>query len=501
MKIGCTFYFVLVCGIAALVSQLVGIFIPKVMVFEADHIEYVNISNNAANTNLAERADIKVLRKIIYKHEPFSSINNQTLSDGNEMEFDSNKVETVTKRQLGNENTSKIAFKNSTELDSVFHSVQIIDWNDTAVNEFQNASSESYNEVNKTTQNNCEDRSSIDDSSESLDSSSEEIEEREKGWTETNDYNDNYDHENKKTTLKEDGRHAEDDENTRVKVSRCEESSSSSEEDDDDESESIDEDTAKTDPNQHDIISIGLWSSHVCIRDEKNQQICNTYSITEAIFIVENYVGYSKNDIDESLWTNIRTESALAVLCCIIALATLILSARGYFHRKQLAPLVLSIVGYIASGVLALVPVTRVMIVTVDLLSSAKQQHRTLTLSIPWSVLTFGAGALFSMIASFTLISVTWYGRKQKWRLLLKRTKHFDHEIAIRLHPDNVAKLYAAEDGELVADVYVESAEKADQESKADCQVFLECRHKQAQGRKQKGDFVGAEVEKLVDKP
>ena len=293
MKIGCTFYFVLVCGIAALVSQLVGIFIPKVMVFEADHIEYVNISNNAANTNLAEPADIKVLRKIIYKHKPFSSINNQTLSDGNETEFDSNKVETGIKRQLENENASKIAFKNSTELDSVLHSVQIINWNDTDVNEFQNASSESYNEVNKTTQNNCED-SSIDDSSESLDSSSEEIEEREKGWTETNDYNDNYDHENKKTTLKENGSHAEEDEHTRVKVSRCEESSSSSEEDDD-ESESIDEDTAKTDPNQHDIISIGLWSSHVCIRDEKNQQICNTYSITEAIFIVENYVGYSKN--------------------------------------------------------------------------------------------------------------------------------------------------------------------------------------------------------------
>lgn len=496
MKTGCTFYFVLVCGIAALVSQLVGIFIPKVMVFEADHIEYVNINSNAVNTNLAEPSETKVIRKLIYRHKPFSSISNQTLSEGKDTEYDNNTLETGIERQLGNDSTSKTRFENSTELDSVLSTIQLINWNKTVVSEFQNASRESYNEINETTKDDCEDSSLIEDSSESLDSSSESVEEEGK---EVDDYAEYYENEKKKTTLEDSG-DAEDDEVAKVKVNICEESSSSSEEDEE-ESDSIDEDRGdKTDPKQHDIISIGLWSSHVCIRDKENQQICDTYSITEAILTVENYVGYSKNDIDVSLWTNIRTESALAVLCCIIGLATLIVSARGYFRRKQLAPLVLGIVGFTASGVLALVPVTRVMIVTFDLLSSAKQQHRTLTLSIPWSVLTFGAGALFSMIASFTLISVTWYGRKQKWRLLLKRTKHFDHEMAIRLHPDNVAKLYAAEEGELVAEVYVESAETADEESKAKSQVLLECKDTHVQDKSQKDDIVEAEVEKLVDK-
>lgn len=295
MKTGCTFYFVLVCGIVALVSQLVGIFIPKVMVFEAGRIEYVNVRNNTPTKNTAEPEDITVFRKITYRHKPFSSINNQTRSDGKGLEYDSNTLKTGIERHFGYGSTHKTPFENSTELDSVLSTVQIIKWNNTSVNKFQNASSESYTEVNGTIKNDCEDSSLTDDSSESLDSSSEESEEEEKGGKETDDYDDNYENENKEIILKENDSDAEDDEVTKIKISRCQESSSSSEEDDG-ESDSTEEDgVGKTVPKQHDIISIGLWSSHVCIRDEKNQQICNTYSITEAILIVENYVGYSKN--------------------------------------------------------------------------------------------------------------------------------------------------------------------------------------------------------------
>ena len=118
---------------------------------------------------------------------------------------------------------------------------------------------------------------------------------------------------------------------------------------------------------------------------------------------------------------------------------------------KMLSPVICYLC---VTGVFTLVPVTRVMIVSVDTFSNNSERTQTLKMGFPWSLLAFSVCGVFSMIAAFGLISVTWYDRKQKWRLLVQRTKHLDADIDEHLKDSNIARLYS--EPECVENMYCE---------------------------------------------
>lgn len=132
---------------------------------------------------------------------------------------------------------------------------------------------------------------------------------------------------------------------------------------------------------------------------------------------------------------------------------------------------------YSIAGVLTLVPVARIIIVTLSLFNNASERRQTLQFGIPWSVLAFSICGTFSVTASFVLISVIWYDRKQKWRLLLKMTKRLDADIDEQLKDFNIARLYPEVGDnmeEVYCDVHIAESESAAHKTDEDDNIYIE---------------------------
>ena len=130
-----------------------------------------------------------------------------------------------------------------------------------------------------------------------------------------------------------------------------------------------------------------------------------------------------------------------------------------------------SVICYLCvTGVLTTVPVTRIIIVSIDTFRINSEGTQTLKMGFPWSVLAFSVSGVFSMIAAFGLISVTWYDRKQKWRLQIQMTKYFDAELEEHLKDSNVARLYSEPERveSMYCDVYTSPSDQFEHKSNED---------------------------------
>ena len=92
------------------------------------------------------------------------------------------------------------------------------------------------------------------------------------------------------------------------------------------------------------------------------------------------------------------------------------------------------------------------MIVSIDAFKSNSEVTQTVKMGLSSSLVAFSVCGVFSMIAAFALISVTWYDRKHKWRLFVRMTKQFDTDLNDRLNDANIAKVYS--DPERVESIY-----------------------------------------------
>ena len=117
------------------------------------------------------------------------------------------------------------------------------------------------------------------------------------------------------------------------------------------------------------------------------------------------------------------------------------------------------------TGVFTLVPVTRMMIVSVDAFKRGDEVTQAVKMELPWSLIAFSVCGVFSMMAAFVLISVTWYDRKERWRLLVRMTKQFEIELDEHLNDANIAKVYSESNREesVYCDVGGSQVDLADQ--------------------------------------
>ena len=110
------------------------------------------------------------------------------------------------------------------------------------------------------------------------------------------------------------------------------------------------------------------------------------------------------------------------------------------------------------------------MIVSVDTFRNDSEGPQALKTRFQWSLLAFSVCGAFSMIAAFGLISVTWYDRKQKWRLLVQMTKHLDAEFDEDLNDLNVARSYSEPDRveNMYCEVYTSPSDQTEHKSNED---------------------------------